>query len=121
MKRILQTTLLLCLAMPLSTAVPASAHHGKGGYHRPETKVTYYRAAKPKVRRAAKPKVRAYVVRPVGGYSYTSRDVTGSYRANVRALWGGLIDRQSPFGPFDTGFFFDSAIHPHGGYAPYQH
>jgi len=29
--------------------------------------------------------------------------------------------RQTPGGPFDSGFFFDSAIGPHGGNSPYQH
>jgi len=43
-----------------------------------------------------------------------------------RSLYGGInsfrdpyVDRQTPNGPFDHGFFFDSAIEPRGGNAPY--
>lgn len=52
-----------------------------------------------------------------GGYSYKKSDTMGS----TGGFWR-FIDppRQSPSGPFDTGFFFDSAIGPHGGQAPYQ-
>jgi hypothetical protein len=38
-------------------------------------------------------------------------------------LYGGYIDpyinKQSPGGPFDSGFFFDSGIGPNGGDSPY--
>jgi hypothetical protein len=29
--------------------------------------------------------------------------------------------RQTPSGPFDSGFFFDSGVGPHGGNSPYLH
>lgn len=53
-----------------------------------------------------------------GGYSYSAPDVTNS---NIyRNPYAGF-DRQTSFGPFDSGFFFDSGITlPHAGYAPYQ-
>jgi hypothetical protein len=39
-------------------------------------------------------------------------------------LYGGFIDpyinKQSPGGPFDSGFFFDSGIGPNGGDSPYM-
>lgn len=39
-------------------------------------------------------------------------------------LYGGFIDpainRQTPGGPFDSGFFFDSGIGPNGGNSPYM-
>jgi hypothetical protein len=39
-------------------------------------------------------------------------------------LYGGYIDpyinKQSPGGPFDSGFFFDSGIGPNGGDSPYM-
>ena len=31
------------------------------------------------------------------------------------------VDRQTPSGPFDHGFFFDSGMGLHGGDSPYQH
>lgn len=44
--------------------------------------------------------------------------------ARYFALHGGNIDpylnRQSPGGPFDSGFFFDSGIGPNGGDSPYM-
>jgi hypothetical protein len=30
-----------------------------------------------------------------------------------------MVDRQTRFGPFDHGFFFDSGIEPRGGDSPY--
>ena len=42
----------------------------------------------------------------------------------LEALHGGNIDpyinKQSPGGPFDSGFFFDSGIGPNGGDSPYM-
>jgi hypothetical protein len=44
--------------------------------------------------------------------------------ARYFALYGGYIDpyinRQSPGGPFDSGFFFDSGIRGNGGDSPYM-
>ena len=53
-----------------------------------------------------------------GGYSYRAADVVSTYGAAPAPY---LDVRQSPGGPFDYGFFFDSAIKPHGGESPYQH
>lgn len=76
--------------------------------------------------RVKKPQVRGYVLRR-GGYSYAIEDSINTY-GNNRTRFGGAdayrywkYDRQSPFGPFDHGFFFDSGINQGGGYAPYQH
>jgi len=117
MKRILEVGLVFCLAMPLATALPAAAHHK--GVHGKHATVKYYRTPKPRVY--------GYVVRRGGGYSYVPEDVINTY-GNSRTLYGGanayrdpMLDRQSQFGPFDHGFFFDSAIAPRGGDAPYQH
>jgi hypothetical protein len=72
--------------------------------------------------RRSKAQVRGYVQRR-GGYSYSPEDVINTY-GDSRTLYGGAnayrdprLDRQSPFGPFDSGFFFDS----HGRDSPYQH
>ncbi|PZN16665.1 MAG: hypothetical protein DIU63_03425 [Proteobacteria bacterium] len=116
MKRILGLGAVICLALSPLAAETALAH--KSGYYKKSKSVRYYRAAKPKVY--------GYVVRPGGGYSYTVEDVINTY-GDSRTRFGStnffrdpMADRQTPFGPFDHGFFFDSAIGPQGGDAPYQ-
>ncbi|AGK57244.1 hypothetical protein HYPDE_27823 [Hyphomicrobium denitrificans 1NES1] len=60
-----------------------------------------------------------------GGYSYGYGD---SINTDARGKAGGSgytdprLYRQSPGGPFDSGFFFDSGVgSPYGGQAPYMH
>jgi len=115
MTRILALGAILCLAAPVATAGSAAAHHN--GYHAKRAQVHYYRAVKPRVY--------GYVVRSGGGYSYTVEDIINTYSTS-RTRYGSTdyfrnwrVDRQTPFGPFDHGFFFDSAIAPRGGDAPY--
>jgi hypothetical protein len=116
MKRIFRLGVVFCLVAPPLAAEPALAHGS--GYYKKSGSVRYYRAAKPKVY--------GYVVRRGGGYSYTVEDVINTY-GDSRTRFGStnffrdpMVDRQTPFGPFDHGFFFDSAIAPQGGDAPYQ-
>jgi len=61
-------------------------------------------------RRIAHPRV--YAGRRVGFYSYTYRDVMSPWRDPY-------LFRQTQAGPFDSGFFFDSAILPRGGDSPH--
>ena len=70
------------------------------------------------------PKVKGYRKRR-GGYSYSVTDTINTY-GDSRTLNGGansyrfeLYTRQTPSGPFDHGFFFDSGIGLHGGNSPY--
>jgi hypothetical protein len=54
-----------------------------------------------------------------GGYSFSSYEVFSTY-----STYGGSPPpyahvRQTPSGPFDSGFFFDSGIGPRGGDSPY--
>lgn len=70
-------------------------------------------------------KVRGYVARR-GGYSYVYQDVINTY-GDSRGRYGAATslrdpgsDRQTPAGPFDHGFFFDSPVAPHGGESPYR-
>lgn len=72
-------------------------------------------------------RVRGYLARRVGGYSYAPEDVINTY-GNSRTLFGTtnsyrdtFSDRQTPSGPFDHGFFFDSGMGPRGGDSPYPH
>jgi hypothetical protein len=83
------------------------------------TKARYYR-------RHAAP-MRAYRGRRIGFYSYSYRDVINTYGMS-RARYGSInsyrdpfVDMQTPNGPFDHGFFFDSGMLPRGGNAPYLH
>ena len=64
-----------------------------------------------------------------GGYSYTdaqtintSGDARGKY-GSANSLRDPSLDRQTNFGPFDHGFFFDNGAGPgqHGGNSPYMH
>jgi hypothetical protein len=62
--------------------------------------------------------VTIYGRRRIGGYSYKSTDVVNTYGQSPPP-W--LDVRQTPGGPFDSGFFFDSGMGLHGGNSPYQH
>jgi hypothetical protein len=53
-----------------------------------------------------------------GGYSYRAPSVLNTYGAAPPPY---AEVRQTPSGPFDSGFFFDSGIGPRGGNAPYLH
>jgi hypothetical protein len=89
-------------------SVHAGADYSKGRYYRKRTRVYGYTARR-------------------GGYSYWPEDVINTYGMS-RSLYGSMntyrdpsLDRQSPGGPFDHGFFFDSGIGPRGGQSPYLH
>jgi|KBSMisStandDraft_5_1062788.scaffolds.fasta_scaffold2089883_1 hypothetical protein len=62
--------------------------------------------------------VTIYGRRRIGGYSYRAPDVNSTYGRSPPPY---LDVRQSPGGPFDSGFFFDSGISPRGGNSPYFH
>lgn len=53
----------------------------------------------------------------VGGYSYKYQDTKMS-PSEAKRFWD--PPKQSISGPFDSGFFFDSAITRNGGDAPYM-
>lgn len=104
------------IAGMISTAEAGSRSRGyneDGGAH-PSS--TYYRGG---------PRVKGYVARR-GGYSYNKADTVNTY-GNSRSNYGSTntfrdfsVDTQTVTGPFDHGFFFDSAIGPRGGDAPYM-
>jgi hypothetical protein len=54
-----------------------------------------------------------------GGYSYRVPDITSTYSYRNPPPYAHV--RQTPSGPFDSGFFFDSGIAPRAGDAPYPH
>lgn len=117
MQRILGLGLTCCLTLSILIPDPAAAHRAKGAYGG-HAKVRSYRAAAPRYN--------GWAWRPIGFYSYTARDVINTF-GDSGTKYGSMnfyrdwrLDRQSSFGPFDHGFFFDSAIAPRGGYAPYQ-
>lgn len=70
-------------------------------------------------------KVKGYTERR-GGYSYNQADSINTY-GDSRSKYGAAsslrdpaLDRQSVSGPFDHGFFFDSATGARGGDSPYM-
>jgi hypothetical protein len=72
-----------------------------------------------------RPHARTFAGRRIGFYSYSYRDVINTY-GDARSRYGSInsyrdpyVDRQTPSGPFDHGFFFDSGILPRGGNSPY--
>ena len=81
---------------------PAVADDGYWDYAR------HNKAKVMKYRKSRHYRKRRYAKRR-GFYSYTYRDTLPTY-----------FDRQTQGAPFDSGFFFDSAIRPHGGNAPYM-
>ena len=74
-------------------------------------KARYYRKRRPL-------EITIYGRRRIGGYSYRGADVVSTYGQSPPP-W--LDVRQTPGGPFDSGFFFDSGMGLHGGNSPYQH
>lgn len=104
-------------------ASPAQAQQQGVGLAHPAS--AYYRSAG-RARVVRGPQVRGFQQRRVGGYSFSRSDTVNTY-GNVRSNYGGYnvyrdfqADRQTRFGPFDHGFFFDSGIGGRGGYSPYH-
>jgi hypothetical protein len=62
--------------------------------------------------------VTIYARRRPGGYSYRAPDVAGTYSQSLPPY---TDSRQTQGSPFDSGFFFDSGMGPHGGNSPYLH
>ena len=61
-----------------------------------------------------------------GGYSYSAEDTINTY-GDSRTINGGansyrfeMYTRQTPSGPFDHGYFFDSGMGINGGNSPYM-
>lgn len=116
----LRTQLVIAFALAFSMiALAPTAHAGdrgassSGGAH-PASK-SYRSGARVKGYRARR-----------GGYSYSYEDSINTY-GDSRSNFGGasslrdpMLDRQSPAGPFDHGFFFDSGTAPRGGDSPYM-
>jgi hypothetical protein len=65
------------------------------------------------------PQVKGYAIRRRGGYSYGYSDSI-STNGDRAAYRGHILNPQTPAGPFDSGFFFDSAMGYRGGQAPYM-
>ena len=65
-------------------------------------------------RRKARRPVKVYINKR-GGYSYSASDTYNTYSGDSRDPML-MLNRQTPAGPFDSGFFFDSPVAPHGGY-----
>jgi hypothetical protein len=101
------------ISMLACTSIAYAAERSEAGYANGPgpTKIRYYRKKYPL-------EVTIYGRRRIGGYSYRASDVTNTYGRSPPP-W--LDVRQTPGGPFDSGFFFDSGMGLHGGNSPYQH
>ena len=114
MTRILIAVFAALLFMPISGGGVAEA-----GWTKSKGKYSGGRS----VRRG--PQVKGYRARR-GGYSSSANDVAnteGSSRSrygSVNSYRDPYSDRQTLAGPFDHGWFFDSAIAPRGGDSPYM-
>jgi hypothetical protein len=74
-------------------------------------------AAQETVKKSGKPLRGVVRYKRVGGYSYKYQDTVMS-PSEAKRFWD--PPSQSISGPFDSGFFFDSAQRPNGGDAPYM-
>jgi len=113
--------LFLGAVLALGMAAPSPAEAGKKGVRGAETGGYFGHRSS---RRYRRPQVRGYVARR-GGYSYKPQDTINTY-GDSRTQFGGInvyrqfsLDRQTPSGPFDNGFFFDSGMGRNGGNSPY--
>ncbi len=118
MKRLLVVSAILLGGLALVGTTSAEAgdyRRGSSASGAEHPKSQYYRG---------KSQVRGYSRRR-GGYSYSYSDSINTY-GDARGRYGSassfrdpMMDRQTEFGPFDHGFFFDSGIAPRGGDSPY--
>jgi hypothetical protein len=74
-------------------------------------------AAQETAKKSGKPLRGVVRYKRVGGYSYKYQDTKMS-PSEAKRFWD--PPTQSISGPFDSGFFFDSAQRPNGGDAPYM-
>ena len=107
--------------MVVPSTAEAGARSAKAGtpkvYRRSATRNRSYRR---------RPQVRGYLARR-GGYSFTALDTINTTSSTGRSYFGSTnsyrdpsLDRQTTSGPFDHGFFFNSATAPRGGDSPYH-
>ena len=116
----MKLTALLAIAL---SALALSAYNcvGHAGERRAKTLTNATETVYPKSRnyRKRRPLEVDIYARRRGGYSYRPSDVTNTYSRSSPPPYADV--RQTPSGPFDSGFFFDSGIGPRGGNAPYLH
>lgn len=65
------------------------------------------------------PQVKGYAIRR-GGYSYGRADTINTNGNHWSPYRAHILNPQSPAGPFNSGFFFNSAMGYRGGQAPYM-
>ena len=118
-----RTVFALAVGIACLSTTPQAAF-AQQGFSLAHPASAYYRGAGRK-RVVRGPQVRGFQQRRVGGYSFGAADTIHTY-GNVRSMFGGnnvyrdfQADRQTRFGPFDHGFFFDSGMGGRGGYSPY--
>lgn len=123
MMRVLLLGALIGAAIVVASDAPSASASGRkasaleDGARLSEQPKALYRTTA--YRRKARRPVQVYVSRR-GGYSYSVGDTLNTFSGDARDPMLGL-NRQTPAGPFDNGFFFDSPVAPNGGQSPYMH
>ena len=119
MRKIFALVVLALIFTPVATMSSAEA-----GWRGEKAKYAKVHSKKRRYSKRRK-QVRGYRSRR-GGYSYSANDVANTY-GNSRTRYGSVnsyrdpfSDRQTIAGPFDHGWFFDSAVAPRGGDSPYM-
>jgi hypothetical protein len=112
-------------AVTLSLTAPAPAEAGSGKRYAGKYTKSYAKSANRRYRRS--PQVRGYISRGGGGYSFNASDTVNTTASSGRTVYGGMntyrdfrLGQQTTSGPFDHGFFFNSASMPRGGDSPYH-
>ena len=109
------------VALGFSAVAPEVANANGAKKSRSYSSAGKYHASR---RYRRRPQVKSYRRRR-GGYSYSEADTINTYGDNRTTNNGAnsyrfdLYTRQTPGGPFDHGFFFDSGISRNGGDSPY--
>jgi hypothetical protein len=123
MRRALVLGALVGAALAIAAAVPGAQASSRksapdeGGIGKQEYRTSAYRPSAAKRRRARRP-VQVYIDKR-GGYSYSVSDTFNTFSGDARDPML-MLNRQTPAGPFDNGFFFDSPVAPRGGQSPYM-
>jgi len=121
MKKFMVTTAILAFAALILTGGAAVPGMGTSAYAQQQPSTGGHRASEYYKDGS---KARASRQRR-GGYSYSSEDTINTYGDSRTTNNGAnsyrfeLYTRQTPSGPFDHGYFFDSGIGLHGGDSPY--
>jgi len=116
MRRLIVCALLLGVAAMFVPVTPASAGDGVYNNGRSQKRARQYR--KPRHAKRS-PQVRGYAHHWSGDVCFDIPDPDERYLCQFAGFIDPQIDKQTPAGPFDSGFWFDSGMGRNGGDSPY--